>query len=369
MISAACRSNQLLAVHLRFLEENLMNTDMSRRSFLGCSAVAAAAASRVAYGSSPAAAGAESPRVPKAQDTFALLKKGKKMPVILDTDIGGDIDDTWALTLLLKSPQFDVKLVASDSGNDVYRAKILAKLLEFAGRTEIPVGIGHDKTDRKGRQSEWVGDYELSKYPGTVHEDGVGAIVKTIQSSPDPVSLVCIGPVPNIGLALERDPEIARRARFVGMHGSVRRGYGGSPTISAEYNVKADPKALQKVFAAPWDITITPLDTCGVVYLRGERFQKVYRCKDRLVQALMANYRVWREDRSTPITASSTLFDPVAVYLALSEELLEMETLPIRVTDDGYTRIDPQARAVHCAMKWKDLGAFEDFLVQRLTQE
>jgi inosine-uridine nucleoside N-ribohydrolase len=267
----------------------------------------------------------------------------------------------------LKLPQFDVKLVTSDSGNDVYRAKIIAKMLEVAGRTDIPVGIGIDKKDNKGRQSEWVGDYDLSKYPGKVHEDGVGAIIQTIRTSPEPVSLVCIGPVPNIGRALDRDPEVARRARFVGMHGSVRRGYNGSPTISAEYNVRADPKALQKVFAAPWDITITPLDTCGIVYLRGAKFQKVYRCQDRLVQALMANYRVWREDRNTPITASSTLFDPVAVYLALTEDLLEMERLPIRVTDDGYTLIDEKARTVHCAMKWKDLGAFEDFLVERLT--
>jgi inosine-uridine nucleoside N-ribohydrolase len=344
-----------------------MKTDMSRRSFLSCGAVAAAAASGVAFGSGPTAAGAESPRLPNAQDTFALLKNGKKMPVILDTDIGGDIDDTWALTLLLKSPQCDVRLVVSDSGNDVYRAKIIAKLLEVAGRTEIPVGIGHDRTDTKGRQSEWVGDYDLSKYPGKVHEDGVEAIIQAIKTSPDPVSLICIGPVPNIGLALKRDGEIARRARFVGMHGSVRRGYGGSPKVSAEYNVSANPQALQAVFAAPWDITITPLDTCGIVQLKGEKFQKVYRCKDPLTQALMANYRVWREDRNTPIDASSTLFDTVAVYLALTEELLEMETLPIRVTDDGHTVIDQQARKVHCAMKWKDLGAFEDFLVERLT--
>jgi len=344
-----------------------MKTDMSRRSFLRCGAVAAAAASAAAFGSGPTAAGAESPRLPNAQDTFALLKNGKKIPVILDTDIGDDIDDTWALTLLLKSPQFDVRLVVSDSGKDVYRAKIIAKLLEVAGRTEIPVGIGNDRTDKKGRQSEWLGDYDLSKYPGKVHEDGVGAIIQAIKTSPEPVSLVCIGPVPNIGLALNRDGEIARRARFVGMHGSVRRGYGGSPKISAEYNVSANPKALQAVFAAPWDITITPLDTCGIVQLKGEKFQKVYRCKDPLTQALMANYRVWREDRSTPIEASSTLFDTVAVYLALTEELLEMETLPIRVTDDGHTVIDQQARKAHCAMKWKDLGAFDDFLVQRLT--
>lgn len=345
-----------------------MKTDMSRRSFLRHGAAAAAAASSATVGAAPTpAAAAEGRRLPKARDTFALLKKGKKIPVIFDTDIGGDIDDTWALTLLLKSPELDVKLVTSDSGNDVYRARIIAKMLEVFGRTDIPVGIGDRKGDKKGRQSEWVGDYDLSKYPGKVHEDGVGAIIKTIRASRDPMSLVCVGPVPNIGRALERDPGIARRARFIGMHGSVRRGYGNSPKISAEYNVRANPKALQRVFAAPWDITITPLDTCGIVYLRGEKFQKVYHCKDPAVQALMENYRVWRRKPREPITASSTLFDTVAIYLALSEELLRMEQLPIRVTDDGYTVIDRKARVVNCATKWKDLDAFEDFLVRRLT--
>lgn len=344
-----------------------MKTDLSRRSFLRRGTVAAAAVSNVALGSWLTAGVAEGSRLPTAQDHFAMLKKGKKIPVILDTDIGGDIDDTWALVLMLKSPELDVKLVTSDSGNDVYRAKIIAKMLEVAGRTDVSVGIGIGKTDTEDRQSKWVGDYDLSDYPGTVHEDGVGAIVKTINDSSDPVALVCIGPVPNLPEVLKRDPGVARRARFVGMHGSVRRGYGGSAQVSAEYNVRANPKALQAVFAAPWDITITPLDTCGIVGLRGEKYQKIYRCKDPLVQALIANYRVWSRKDNDPTKASSVLFDTVAVYLALTEELLEMEKLPIRVIDDGHTVIDQQARTVHAAMKWKDLGAFEDFLVNRLT--
>ncbi len=340
-----------------------MKTPVSRRSFLKHGAVAVAASHVALHGSLEAAEGA---RVPTTKDTFAMIRKGKKIPVILDTDLGNDIDDTWALALMLKSPEFDVKLVTSDSGNDVYRAKIIAKMLEVAGRTDIPVGIGIDKTDKKGRQSAWVGDYDLSNYPGTVHEDGVGAIIKTINDSADPVSLMCIGPVPNMPVVLKRDPGIARRARFVGMHGSVRLGYGGSKKISAEYNVRAAPKALQAVFAAPWDITITPLDTCGIIRLTGRKFKRVYQCKDPVIQALMANYRAWLNKPGHP-TASSTLFDTVAIYLALSEELCEMEKLPIRVTDDGRTVIDRKARTVHSAMKWKDLGAFEDFMVERLT--
>jgi len=313
------------------------------------------------------------PACPTAKDTFRLLGKGKKIPVILDTDIGGDIDDTWALVMMLKSPELDVKLVTSDSGNDVYRARIIAKMLEVAGRTDIPVGIGCKPDDKPGRQSEWVGDYDLKKYPGRVVEDGVGAIIETIRASEEPMTLVAIGPVPNLPEVLRRAPDVAQKARFVGMHGSVRLGYGGRPEVSAEYNVRADPKALQEVFAAPWDVTITPLDTCGIVYLEGERFQKVWQSTDPTVRALMQNYQAWRAAREKkkaaeldPPNRSSTLFDTVAVYLAITEKLLEMETLRLVVSDDGFTRIDAAGRPAHCAMKWTDLGAFQDDLVRRL---
>lgn len=291
-----------------------------------------------------------------------------KIPVILDTDIGDDIDDTWALAMMLKSPELDVKLVVTDTSNTTYRAKIAAKMLEIGGRTDVPVGIGVGFSDKVGRQGAWVEGYDLSSYPGTVHDDGVDAMIRTIIDSPEPVTLVCIGPVPNIGAALEREPRIVDNARFVGMHGSVRRGYGGSEKISAECNVVNHTKACQKAFTAAWDMTITPLDTCGIVYLKGDKYRKVYECEDPLIKGLIENYRAWANNSPESELRSSTLFDTVAVYLAFSEELLVMEKLGVRVTDDGYTVEDEDAKIINCAMDWKDLPAFEDFLVERLTE-
>jgi len=295
----------------------------------------------------------------------------KPIPVILDTDIGGDIDDTWALAMILKCPELDVKLVVSDTGDTIYRAKIIAKMLEVAGRTDVPVGIGKPFDVRKHyNQGAWVEDYDLASYPGVVHEDGIGALIDTIMSSPEPVALICIGPVPNIGEALRREPGLADRARFVGMHGSVYRGYGGSDETSAECNVVNHTPDCQQAFTAAWDLTITPLDTCGIVTLEGEKYQAVRHCQDPVVQALMENYRAWLEKRGQREqldVKSSVLFDTVAIYLAFAQDLLVMEELPIRVTDDGYTVIDENAKMMNVAVDWKDLGAFEDLLVERLT--
>jgi len=142
-------------------------------------------------------------------------------PVILDTDIGDDIDDTWALFMLLRMPELDLQLA--------------------------------------------VGDYQLKDYPCVVHEDGVQAIIEN--------------------------------ARFVGMFGSVYKGYAGEPDVAAEWNVKIDPQSLQRVFAAKWDCTITPLDTCGLVVLDGANYRQLHDSDDPWMMALMENYRVWLPKR------------------------------------------------------------------------
>jgi inosine-uridine nucleoside N-ribohydrolase len=296
-----------------------------------------------------------------------------KIPVILDTDIGDDIDDTWALALLLKSPEIDLKLVVTDQGKAVYRAKIIARFLQRAGRTGVAVGLGVPVAklpDEGVNQAAWVQDYDLKAYPGKVHEDGVQAIIDTIMNSQQPVTVVAIGPLPTLAAALDRQPEIAKRARFVGMHGSVRRGYDGAKDPCPEYNVKANPKACRNVFTAPWDMTVTPLDTCGLAHLRGDKYARVRDSKDPVAAALIENYRVWAAAIKQAAKAdkeSTTLFDTVAAYLSFSEELLKMEKLGIRVTDGGMTVIDPDAKVMSVATEWKDMAAFEDFLVQRLT--
>lgn len=305
--------------------------------------------------------------------TGVLANSAGRQPVILDTDIGDDIDDTWALLMLLRMPELNLKLAVGDFGNAIYRARLLAKLLEVTGRSDVPVGIGMGRADEPGQQSGWIGDYQLSDYPGVVHTDGVQAIIDTIKSSPEPVTLICLGPVPNIAEALRRDPSIASNARIVGMYGSVYTGYLSAPEPAAEYNVRIDPRSLQAVFAAPWECTITPLDTCGLVVLDGENYRRLYLSEDPWIQTLMANYRAWLpgapfvDPNQDTSRISTTLFDTVAVYLAASEDLVDMQTLPLRVTDDGYTIIDPdKGRPVRCAVGWKDLEAYEHLLVDTL---
>ncbi|HEV8244723.1 MAG TPA: nucleoside hydrolase [Polyangiaceae bacterium] len=298
------------------------------------------------------------------------------IPVILDTDIGSDIDDTWALAQLLRCPELDLKLVLTATGDVRYRAGLTAKLLERAGRSDVPVGLGKDfgpMEDKARLQDAWLREYELERYPGKVIEDGVGALIDIVMNSPVPVTLIAIAPVPNLSLALEREPRIAERCRFVGMHGSIDCGFAPGSPPGVEYNVKCEIEGFRRVLAAPWqDLLLTPLDTCARATLTGDKYRSVWsRTDDPLVRSVIENYCLWAPRASWFncdffATGTSTLFDCVAVYLAYAEDLVEVESLGLSVADDGLTVRDPNGSKVRAAMRWKDLGAFEDHLVQTL---
>jgi len=297
------------------------------------------------------------------------------IPVILDTDIGFDVDDVWALAFLLMCPELDVKLITTTTGDTVYRARLVAKLLDVAGRQDIPIGIGIPLDESPRTHATWLGDYAQVDYPGRVIGDGIGALCDTVTTSADPITLICIGPLPNIAAALAREPKIADNCRFVGMHGSLRVGYQGVTKPMREYNVKQHALSCQTAFKAPWEKVITPLDTCGTVVLSGERFESIKRSNNPLTQAALANHYDWFEAVGDwPLLQgldaqrqTSVLFDSVAIYLAMSESLLVMENLPITVTDDGKTLIDETGDTIRCATQWLDQDGFLDLLVERLA--
>ena len=200
-------------------------------------------------------------------------------------------------------------------------------------------------------------------------------MVDTIMKSPEKITLIIIGPLPNVAAALEREPNIVKNARLAGMDGSIRSGYSVGSKPIKEYNVVSFIKEAQKVFTAGWDITITPLDTCALVILQGDKYKKVLDSTNPLAKAVIENYRVWIKSVGKTLdmneavvdVKSTPMYDTVAIYLAMRENLLQMENLGIRVTDDGYTVIDEKAKKINCATKWKSLDAFEDFLVERVT--
>ncbi len=288
-------------------------------------------------------------------------------PVILDTDLGDDIDDTWALAMLLGSQQVDLKLIVTASDDTPTKTRLVAKILEHMGRTDISLAQGPKTSDNKIHQADWLGDYQLKDYKGKVIEDGLGALIDTIKKSPQRVTLCVIGPETNIKAALERDPSIAENARVVLMAGSVNIGYDGKQGRAAEWNVFKDVPAAKAVFAAPWEITMAPLDICGTLRLAGPRYLAVKNSKNPLAATTIENYDRWANRKNYPPDSSSVLFDTAAAYLAFDESLMEIESVKLSIDDKGNTVPDDNGRPVRCALRWKDREKFEQLLVDTLT--
>lgn len=290
------------------------------------------------------------------------------VPVILDTDLGDDIDDTWALGMLLGCPQVNLKLIVTASDDTPTKARLVAKILENMGRTDIPIGVGKKTSERRLHQAAWLGDYSLEKYPGKIYQDGIQAMIDYIQKAQENVTLCVIGPQTNLLAALQRDPSIAKKTRVVTMAGSVYIGYDGKPGGVPEYNVYKDIEAARAVFAAPWEITMAPLDICGTLRLQGERYAKVKNSLAPRAKTVIENYEMWDIRNQNPPDASSILFDTVAAYLTFSEELCEVETIRLRIDDKGTTVPDESGRPVRCALHFKNRDAFQDLLVKSLTE-
>ena len=192
-------------------------------------------------------------------------------PVVFATDIGGDVDDTWALAHILRSKELDLKMVLTETGEAEYRAKVAAKVLQVAEREDVIVALGKDfgiMPDSERHQGPWVRSYKLSDYKGPIEQDGVSAFIDFVESSKETVTVIAVGPVPSLAAAIEQRPEIAKKCDFFGMFGSFYSGYDGSKEISAEYNVANNVEAFRTVIGADWrSITLTPLDTCGIFFL------------------------------------------------------------------------------------------------------
>lgn len=301
-------------------------------------------------------------------------EKVRPIPVILDTDIGSDIDDTWALYYLLKSPELDLKMVLTDTADTRYRAKVAAKFLEECGRADVEVGIGLKGKKDAEFQLPYVVDYALQSYPGTIHEDGAQALIDLVNASKEPITLITLGPVPNIKEALRRDPGIAKKMHYIGMQGSIDLGYDKGPP-SAEWNVASHIEDFRAALEGDWlSFKITPLDTCGFIKIEGEAYQSLKQSELPGLKAVFENYSYWKdlvtwEKPDYFETRTSVLYDIVPIYMAYAKALLEYENVKIIVDDQGFTRRSEKGRSVQAAMHWKDLDAFYAHVVERMLAE
>jgi purine nucleosidase len=305
------------------------------------------------------------------------------MKVILDTDPG--IDDALAFILLKAMPEIELQAITVTHGNtSVEKCTTNAlKLVELLGMQDIPVAIGADQPLVKALSvaEETHGDTGLGHAvlpPPTitaVKENAANLIIEIVNANPGEITILCIGPVTNLALALLKQPSLRKKIKnVVSMAGTIH--YPGNATPSSEYNVFCDPESFDILLRSGIDLTIVPLDVTyqclftknHVARLKGARTD-IAEFIDRSTAFYMEFHAEYQGIQGCAIN------DPLAAAILVKPELVsfrdyyvdielhgEFTTAKLSADHFGASGKSPNAKV---AME-VDVEGFMDFFIQRV---
>jgi inosine-uridine nucleoside N-ribohydrolase len=304
-------------------------------------------------------------------------------PVILDVDPG--IDDALAILLAVRSPELDVRAITVVFGNVELELAVsnALKILELAGRSDIPVArgeaaplVGEALTAKNVHGENGLGNVPLPEPKAKLYEGGaLRLIAETLAASPEPVTLLPVGPLTNIALFLKVHPELRPKIReIVSMGGSAAAPGTVRPTVS--FNILNDPEAAAIVYRSGIPVTMVGLDVTSKTVLTPEHVSAFARSSDpveRFVGAVVAFHRNVRGAEGVVV------HDPLAVGAVIDPSFVSTELLPVDVELRGeLTRgqmvVDRRAdatwrtgstRSTRVALE-VDAERFLAFLIERL---
>jgi purine nucleosidase len=273
------------------------------------------------------------PGISRAQGAGQAAEK-----IIIDTDIGDDVDDAFALALAVRSPELQVLGVMTTFGDTEARARIADRFLGEVGRAEIPVLAGKTMVTKNPMSQRRYGE---SRFAKASHGDAVEFLLEQIRKYPGEITLIAIGPLMNVGAAIDKDAATFRKLkRVVLMGGSIRRGYGDlgytAPVAPMpEWNILNDVASAQKLFSVRVPLFVMPLDS---TQLKMDEVKRAFLFGQgtAVTDQLAVLYHLWGQE--TP-----TLFDPMTIVFALRPELCPVTGMHIRVDEKGFTREEPGA--------------------------
>jgi purine nucleosidase len=305
------------------------------------------------------------------------------VPILLDTDIGTDVDDAIALALALASPEIDLQAVTIVSGDVTLRARIAKTLLRLAGRETIAVAAGVREPVLRQRSFLWLGHEGQGIVGADEGSEGarphavphaVDLLIDTVRRARPHV--VAIGPLSNLAVAIMKDPEVIGLIPHLTLMGGVL-GIGSEPgTPSSEYNLGSDPEAALVVLSAGIPTTLVPLDVTWKTFFTTADLDCLRSGQSRLVQTLCDAMEIWAPvhrqfysgKRRYRADLVAFLHDPLTVAAVFNRSFLTFEWRRLRpaIVDGCFTlRAERDAPELEVAVK-VDPPRFVDFLVDRL---
>ncbi len=259
--------------------------------------------------------------------------------LILDTDIGTDVDDSLAIAVLLASPEIQLDGITCVYGDVGLRARMVRKLLRLAGRERAcPVLLGVEPPLLGLRPVYWAGHEGVGLLePG---DDGLEAdpghavdfMVETIMASPGEIHLLAIGPLTNVALAFRREPRIATALRHLTIMGGVHRGIDGLGLPIGEHNFICDPEAAHVVLSSGAPITLVPLDVTTKVEIDREMVARIRAVGTPFHDAVAGQVEAYPRFARRGATA---LHDPLAAAIVVQPLLVDTAPLVVQVETGG----------------------------------
>ena len=292
-------------------------------------------------------------------------KNAAQQLVILDTDIGDDIDDAFALALLLESPEIKLLGITTAFGDTELRARLVERYLSAVGRGDIPVAAGV-KTPATNHFTQAA---YARQAPERQHGDAVGFLLREIKANPGQITLIAIGPLFNVQAAIARDPAAFRKLkRVVMMGGSVYRGYDGGTAGAAppspEWNIRCDPAGARALLASGVPVFMMPLDSTQI-HLTPRELGTILSHGSPLSDQLTLLYHQWT---GVEAWGMPTLFDPVAASYAIRPELCPTKPMHLEVDDQGFTKPGNGEPNAQVCLKADEQG-FRELLLKRILSD
>jgi len=288
--------------------------------------------------------------------------------IIIDTDIGDDIDDAFALGLALSSPEFEILGVSASFGDTVTRAKMLDRMLGELGHNDMPVAMGtpvnvnlNAFTQRRYAEG---GQFARASHPASAD-----FILEQARKYPGQVTLVAVGPLPNVGAAIDKDLASFRKLkRVVIMGGSIRTmidPYGVTAPIAPhpEWNTKNDIASTQKLLASGVPVSVLPLDSTANLKMHEVARTALFAHGSMLTNILAGLYYEWSAATRSP---TPVLFDPMTLASMLAPSLCPLTPMHLTVDEAGNTKETPGAPNAQVCLH-SDADAFLHFYVKRVT--
>lgn len=277
--------------------------------------------------------------------TTVLAQSSATMRVVVDTDPG--TDDAMAIILALNSPELKVEALTVVPGNVDGRQGLenALKIVSLAGRCDVIVagGAQHPLNQKLITAQFWHGknglaDVELP--PSKCKADprfGPDLIIELVHRYPHEITLIPVGPLTNIALAVSKDPSIAGLVKnIVIMGGSIT---GGNVNGAAEANIYNDPEAAQIVFNAGWMVTMVGSDVGERTLITRKylaELQSSHGPQSDFI-AKIADFYLTRSEKSG--YSGAAMYDPLAVGIALDPTLGTLKKMHVDVETKGeFTR-------------------------------